>query len=104
MLAWETEQNLEEKIYVSIDNRDERQWRDRYVLQFPTDIDQIEIAEVNEDIEDRQNQVFKNKSEEISKITDKKKLKNNRNRILDNVRGEFHRASIQTNCLVGART
>lgn len=79
MLAWEESTSTGYmKKYVDVTDS---QWRGRYVLPFPSNIDQIVVAEGEGDVEDRQNEIFLKKQIEISEINDKDKLKNNRKRI-----------------------
>ncbi len=80
MLTWEDTQTNNMKNYVGVPDD---HWKERHVLPFPSDIDQIEI-QINEDeVAEKGNQVVESKKQELNRISDKKLLKKFGKRLLE---------------------
>lgn len=81
MLAWKDETpDRSLKNYTPVTDP---QWRSRHVLQFPTDIDQVEFTETEGDVSERQNELFGKKLQEITEIKEKELLRKTGKRILE---------------------
>jgi CRISPR-associated protein (TIGR03986 family) len=80
MLAWENSQTGNMKNYIGVpDNH----WKERHVLPFPSDIDQIVIQANDDDLAEIGNQVVESKKNELNRISDRKLLKKFGKRLLE---------------------